>query len=291
MTSVQAWPAAPFSAAGALSREARLDSTRVDTAGSSRNGSKWVRTAVSALGHALPFGLVALGYEAIRLVPRNTAVHIADLVELEARLFSVGTEAGPRALSDVIARHTHPLLDLWCGATYLAWVPGVVAAIAYLFVRARPKALELSVAFLVANLAGWAIWFLYPAAPPWYVDQYGTGPAVMNAASSAAGLSRLDTLVGLPIASSVYSQSAYIFGAMPSLHVAYATLVAWVSFPLGGKLRLASLVFATSMAFSAIYLRHHYILDVIAGVALAVPVALLVQLTLRRLASLPPASV
>jgi membrane-associated phospholipid phosphatase len=120
------------------------------------------------------------------------------------------------------------------------------------------------------NLVGWSIWLVYPAAPPWYVDTYGLGPAIDGVAASTAGLARFDALLHLPLAASFYAKSANVFGAMPSLHVAYATLVAWVVFPLGGKLRWATIAFAVSMAFSAVYLRHHYILDVMAG-ALLVP--------------------
>jgi membrane-associated phospholipid phosphatase len=54
-------------------------------------------------------------------------------------------------------------------------------------------------------------------------------------------------------------------------------MVAWVTFPLGGKLRAATIAFALSMGFSAVYLRHHYILDVIVGALLALPVAILAQ--------------
>jgi inositol phosphorylceramide synthase catalytic subunit len=248
-------------------------------------GRRVAGLAWPAVACIVPFGLVMLGYEAIRLVPRSSSVHIAELVALEARFFSVVTEAGPRTLSDLIAGRPHPLLDLWCGATYLSWVLGVLVAAAYLFTRNRRGAFELALGFLVVNMAGWAIWFLYPAAPPWYVDLYGTGPALLHAPASAAGLARLDVLLGIPVASSLYSQSAYIFGAMPSLHVAYATLVAWMTFPLGSKLRAAGLAFFASMAFSAVYLRHHYIVDVVAGVALAVPVALLVQSLTRRWSS------
>jgi membrane-associated phospholipid phosphatase len=105
------------------------------------------------------------------------------------------------------------------------------------------------------------------------VDAFGKGSAILSTPSNPAGLARLDQLIGLPIASTFYSGSANVFGAMPSLHVAYATIVAWVVFPLKGKLRVATLLFAVSMAFSAVYLRHHYILDVLAGLVLAVPVA------------------
>jgi membrane-associated phospholipid phosphatase len=286
---VRQWPAvsSSFDAAAGSLVEGRFVNGTGSLAYSPATGQR--REASSrvwpALACVVPFGLVVLCYEAIRLAPRSSTVHITELVELESRFFSVLTEAGPRTLSDVIASHTHPLLDLWCGATYLSWVLGVLVAAAYLFTRHRRGAFELSLGFLVVNLAGWAIWFLYPAAPPWYVDLYGTGPAVLHAPSSAAGLARFDALLGVPLTSSLYSKSAYVFGAMPSLHVAYATLVAWVSFPVGGKLRAAGLGFAASMAFSAVYLRHHYIIDVVAGVALAVPVALLVQSLTRRWSS------
>jgi inositol phosphorylceramide synthase catalytic subunit len=287
---VRQWPAVSSSfdaAAGSLAERRFVNGARslayTPAAGESGEASSVV---VPALACLVPFGLVVLGYEAIRLVPRSSSVHIAELVTLEARFFSVVTEAGPRTLSDIIASNTHPLLDLWCGATYLSWVLGVLVAAAYLFTRHRRRAFELSLGFLVVNLAGWAIWLSYPAAPPWYVDLYGTGPALLHAPSSAAGLARFDALLGWPLTSSLYSKSAYVFGAMPSLHVAYATLVAWASFPVGGKLRVAGLAFVASMAFSAVYLRHHYVIDVVAGVALAVPVALLVRSLARRWSSL-----
>jgi membrane-associated phospholipid phosphatase len=233
----------------------------------------------------LPFVASGLAYEVLRLlVPYRGQVHVGDLYAREAQLFSISTSEGPRALSEVIARHVHPLLDVWCGATYFLFLIEVVGVAGYLFFRARPKMLELSVGFFAVNLVGWVIWFMYPAAPPWYVDQYGTGPVVLDVVSSPAGLARMDALLHVPVAATFYSKSANVFGAMPSLHAAYAVLVAWVVFPLGGKLRLSAIAFACSMCFAAVYLRHHYILDVIAGVLLAPPVAALVQAALRRFA-------
>lgn len=239
---------------------------------------RWrLSSSAKLLPYVAPFVAAVAAYEGIRAFFRHPKfVHVGDLLALEERWFSVSTASGPRALSEIIAAHTHPLLDLWCGITYLLWVPEVFAMTALLFVRARPKALQLALGFFAVNLAGWAIWILYPAAPPWYVDLYGTGPTVIDAPASTAGLARLDALLQVPVAGSLYSKSAYVFGAMPSLHVAYATLVATVAYPLGGKLRAVTLAIAASMAFSALYLRHHYILDVLAGIALAVPVALAV---------------
>jgi membrane-associated phospholipid phosphatase len=59
------------------------------------------------------------------------------------------------------------------------------------------------------------------------------------------------------------------------LHAAYSTLVACIAWPLGGWLRAATVAFAVSIAFAAVYLRHHYILDVVAGAALGALVATL----------------
>jgi membrane-associated phospholipid phosphatase len=236
-----------------------------------------------------PFLITGALYELLRGVfRRHGSVHVADLAALEARLFSVATAQGPRPLSELIARHANVWLDVWCGATYFLFLVEIVGVSVYLLFRgARSKALELSVGFLVVNLLGWLVWVCYPAAPPWYVDQYGLQSAVSDVVSSPAGLLRFDALLGVPFASAFYAKSADVFGAVPSLHVAYATLVVCVLGSLAGRLRLAALGFALSMAFSAVYLRHHYIVDVVAGALLAIVVALGMR-AVRRLAARQP---
>jgi inositol phosphorylceramide synthase catalytic subunit len=246
-----------------------------------------LRVALAFLGHIAPIFGAGLLYQLLRgLFHYRGAIHVGDLFDYEARLFSVPTADGPRAISEVISRHTSPWLDAICGATYFFFLLEVLVIAAVLFFRARPKALELSLGFLVVNMIGWSIWFVYPAAPPWYVDQFGTGPALLDVVSSPAGLARVDAWIGLPLATTFYSKSANVFGAMPSLHVAYATLVAFVSAPLGGRLRLGTLVFALSMAFSAVYLRHHYLLDVLAGALIGLFVGAAARVFWRSGASL-----
>jgi membrane-associated phospholipid phosphatase len=236
--------------------------------------SRPARSIARFVVYSLPFFVALFFYELLRKVVHYRAeVHVGDLYDLEARLFPVTVGGQTIAWSELIARHPNALLDVICGATYLLFLPELFGMAALMFFRARSRMLALAFGFLFANLLGWAIWLLYPAAPPWYVDAFGKGTAILSTPSNPAGLARLDQLIGLPIASTFYSGSANVFGAMPSLHVAYATIVAWVVFPLKGKLRAATLLFAVSMAFSAVYLRHHYILDVLAGLLLAVPVA------------------
>src|SRR5687767_11750631 len=80
--------------------------------------ARW-RGVVAFLGHLAPVPAAGLIYELLRgLFHYRGTVHVGDLFELEARLFSVATADGPRALSDVVSRHTSPWLDVLSGATY-----------------------------------------------------------------------------------------------------------------------------------------------------------------------------
>jgi membrane-associated phospholipid phosphatase len=61
---------------------------------------------------------------------------------------------------------------------------------------------------------------------------------------------------------------------MPSLHVAVPT---WVTLWLKGRWRIAAAFFTLVMSFYAVYLGHHFVLDLIAGVLLAMLVWVLIQ--------------
>jgi inositol phosphorylceramide synthase catalytic subunit len=250
-------------------------------------GRGWLSDVATFGAYAAPFVATGLGYEVLRGIIHQrgaahfAAVHVEDLYDLDARLFSLPASEGVRSLTDFIGAHPHPILDVVCGAAYLLFLIEVFGIAAYLFFRARPKMLEISSGFFALNVAGWIIWLLYPAAPPWYVDQYGFGPVVQDAASNPAGLLRLDALLHTPIAATFYAKSANVFGAMPSLHVAYVTLVACVAWPLGGALRAFTLFFAALIAFSAVYLRHHYVIDIVAGMVLAVAVSMAMRSFVR----------
>jgi membrane-associated phospholipid phosphatase len=124
--------------------------------------------------------------------------------------------------------------------------------------------------FALLSVLGWVVGLAWPAAPPWYVYTWGLGPANLQAPASAAGAIRFDHLVGMDVFGAFYSRSWNVFGAMPSLHVGYVVVVAAAAWPLGGWLRRGTAAYAAVMAFAAVYLRHHYILDVAAGLALAV---------------------
>jgi membrane-associated phospholipid phosphatase len=215
-----------------------------------------------------PFVVVGLSYDLLRLFTSHRGqIHTGDLFDAERALFGVTTPDGVVAVSDVIARATHPALDLVTGLVYLVYLLQVFAAAALFYVRGEEQRMQrLAFSFALCNAIGWTVWLAWPAAPPWYIDIYGGGPAVEHAIPSPAGAARFDALLGAGVFSSFYARSSNVFGAMPSLHMAYAILTASAMWGFGPRMRVVALSYAVAIAFAAVYLRHHYLLDVIAGV-------------------------
>jgi membrane-associated phospholipid phosphatase len=88
---------------------------------------------------------------------------------------------------------------------------------------------------------------------------------------SAAGAARFDALVGWSYFQEFYARSRNVFGAMPSLHAAYPVVVLLAVWTVPRRwVRALAGAFAVLVAFAAVYLYHHYVLDVIAGVAVGI---------------------
>ncbi len=233
----------------------------------------WARGKVrTAARFFVPFVLILAVYDAQRHVIDDWRgrIRVAEPLAWELVWFGIGTADGrletPAAWWQ---RHTHPVLDVICGAAYLGFVPAYLAAAAWWrFGRREPRAREAMWTLLALYLAGYALQFAYPAAPPWYTDRYGLGPAVLAAPPEAAGAARFDAALGVKVFAGYYGKSTNVFGAIPSLHVGttfLGLLFAW-------RYRSLRAVFAglwAVTAFASVYLNHHYVIDGLAGMALA----------------------
>ena len=161
--------------------------------------------------------------------------------------------------------HTHPVLDFVSGLFYLCWIPIPIAYGVWLYFKDKNLLAQFSIAFLLVNIVGIAIYYLYPAAPPWYVEAHGF-ELIRNTPGNAAGLLRFDELTGLTIFGDMYNKNANVFAAVPSLHAAFPTVL--LVYGLKKGLKYASLVFFIILVgiwFAAIYTYHHYIIDVLLG--------------------------
>ena len=196
-------------------------------------------------------------------------VDIAPLYHLEKSLFGIQTAGQVLTPNEFWLLRGNIFLDVLCGVFYLCWVPIPLAFASYLFFTNRRLFVEFSLTFLFVNLIGFALYYLHPAAPPWYVQRYGFGfqPLTMG---STAGLVRFDRFFGVGLFQSIYAKNSNIFAAMPSLHSAYPVIV--LHFGLRQQARGLNAAFATIMLgiwFAAVYTSHHYVLDVLAGIVVA----------------------
>jgi hypothetical protein len=224
----------------------------------------------------LPLSFVALLYDGMRCIrtlgmaPED--VHVADLRALEMRLFGIGSGSSRMTVQDWCQqRRPSTLLDLYCAVPYGIFIFVEVGYAFYLFWRHPRAQRRFAWAFFVMNLAGFATYRLYPAAPPWYFHQFGCEVDLDTPSNPGPSLKRVDAMLGFPYFDGLYGRGSDVFGAVPSLHVAYPMLMLWEGWPLHGALARSLLVwFYGSMSFAAVYLDHHWIVDIVLGTAYAV---------------------
>lgn len=195
-----------------------------------------------------------------------SSVHIADLYHWEKAWFGFEWNNQRVTPNEFFLQNTSAVLDTLSGIFYLCWIPLPLAFAAVLFFKNRNLFFQFSLTFFVVNLIGWTGYYTYPAAPPWYVAQYGFD-FIASTPGNTAGLARFDSLFGVAVFESIYAKSSNVFAAMPSLHAAYMFIVLY--YGIKAKMKGWNVLFAIIVAgiwFAAVYTSHHYVLDVLAGI-------------------------
>ena len=233
----------------------------------------------------LPFIIFGISYDWMNIVPnyKVNPVDVQGLYETEKSWFGI---AGLTP-NEFFGIHNAPWMDFLAGVFYLCWVPLPILFGLYLYFTRRTDAyLHFSLVFLLANFIGFAGYYIHPAAPPWYVAQYGF-EAIQGTPGSVAGLGRWDEMMGLKIFDTLYARNANVFAAVPSLHSAY-TFIAFIyslrsRSPLGWKIVLG--VVTLGIWFTAVYSSHHYCIDVILGILTALLAYWMFEYLLMRIPS------
>jgi membrane-associated phospholipid phosphatase len=215
-------------------------------------------------------GLVALGvflYFRIRGLtessPEVAVAHAGDIVKLEQQL-GIHVEAdlqsflAPSQTLETFANWIY----IWCH-----W-PVIIVTMVWLVWRHQRVFRRLRDAMMVSGALGMAIFVSYPVAPP-----------------RLAHLGLVDTVTDGSQAYRVLQPPAFVnqYAAMPSLHSGWDLLVGISIVTAASTLVLKIIGFALPalMAVAVVATANHYILDVVAGVALAL-VGHVVALWLER---------
>lgn len=236
----------------------------------------------------IPFFVFGISYDWMNIVP-NYEVNPVDtegLYNTEKSLFGITVAEGMRLTpNEFFALHHCTAMDFMAGIFYLCWVPLPIVFGLYLYFAGHTRQyLHFALVFLLVNLLGFAIYYIHPAAPPWYVAMHGF-EAVPGTPGEVAGLGRFDQMTGLGIFNGLYARNSNVFAAMPSLHSAYTPVALIYAVrgrsPLGWRIVLA--VVTLGIWFTAVYSNHHYICDVLAGIATAFAGFLLFEYGLMKI--------
>lgn len=124
--------------------------------------------------------------------------------------------------------------------------------------------------FAFMNIAALMTQQLFPTAAPWYYQLYGFFSASHAMPGNPAGLARVDALLGFSYFTDMYRQSTVVFGALPSMHAAWPALAALWSWRVSHLWCGLWVAWALWMWWAAVYLQHHYVVDLLAGLVFAV---------------------
>jgi hypothetical protein len=146
--------------------------------------------------------------------------------------------------------------------------PVLIGTMIWLVWRNRVLFVRLRDAMLISGALGLVVFVAFPTAPP-----------------RLAGLGFLDTVTRTSQSYRILQPPAFVnqYAAMPSLHVGWDLLAGLAIFSATGSLlvRLASCVMPCLMAWAVLATANHFVLDIVAGVALVV-FGHLVALALER---------
>jgi membrane-associated phospholipid phosphatase len=132
---------------------------------------------------------------------------------------------------------------------------------------------------ILLTLGAFLIYWLFPAQPPWLAGGGADMPAVDRIVPAVWGH------LGVTTFQSVYENGSLVnmVAAMPSLHGAYPLMLMLFFWPKGRTVRIGLGLYTLAMAFTLVYGGEHFVLDIVAGWAMAGAAYALVQLVVRRL--------
>lgn len=228
------------------------------------------KTRKFILGFSI-FMVYWIAYDSMRILPNYqvSPVHIQEPYLLEKSLFGISLQGVVYTPNEFLALVHTDFLDVVTGLFYLNWVPIPLAFGIYLYYKNKHLFAQYSLVFLFTNLLGFVIYYLYPAAPPWYVDLYGFD-LYTDIQGNSAGLARFDAITGVPIFASLYNKNANVLAAIPSLHAAYPVIVLYYGIQKKlGWINALFVLFMLGIWFAAVYSGHHYVIDVLLGALVA----------------------
>ena len=236
--------------------------------------------SISAIGHGwsrmrqvvtdwLPFTAVLLLYDRTRGIADRLGIplHEGDVLRAEKWLFG-GTEPTrwlQQRLYDAAEVHWY---DALCTLVYTSHFLATPILAAVLWLRDRRVWLGFIQRVIVLSVAGLVTYVVFPEAPPWLAARDGLSAAVPRLSTRGWDWFHAEGVNDL--LAHAQSDGANPVAAMPSLHTAFAVLVAiYVAGRMSSRWRRLVYLYPVAMGFTLVYCGEHYVLDLLAGVGYA----------------------
>jgi membrane-associated phospholipid phosphatase len=249
-----------------------------------------VGLAISSLGRGwrrlsqvvidwLPFTLILMAYDQTRGVAASVGmhVHVRDIVDAEKWLFD-GTIPTVWLQQHLYNPHHVYWYDALCTLIYTSHFLATPILAAILWLRDRALWVRFASRVIVLAILGLITYILFPEAPPWLASKDGVIPQHV-ARLSARGWIWLHASHVNKLLAHAQKAGSNPVAAMPSLHVAFASMVAlFIASRIRSRWRYLLVLYPIGMGFTLVYTGEHYVLDLIFGLLYA----LVVHLSLKR---------
>jgi len=229
-------------------------------------GRSW-RAYGQALLDWLPFTAVLIAYDYSRGVADalGMPLHVSDVAAVDRLAFGqVPTVWLQNRYFDPGSPHWYDAVATLVYASHFLATP-ITAAI--LWVRDRAVWVRFARRVIALALAGLATYILFPAAPPWYAARVGAIEPVVRASGRGWYWLHINHAGNLLDEGQRASNDV---AAMPSLHTAYATIIAlFVIQATRSRWRWLMVGYPVIMGLALVYTAEHYVIDVVLGVVYA----------------------
>jgi membrane-associated phospholipid phosphatase len=206
-----------------------------------------------------PYLLMLYTYEVVRsviLAVGTDGLHVADLIAWEQTLCAgvIPSAALQRALN---ASSITWIVDIIANLFYMTHFFSVILAGFLIWTRRKAHYWPYIMGLILLSYSGFLTYVFFPAAPPWWASLNGylrNQPVNLNHSLLSPAY--------------IFS-TANALGAMPSLHSAWPFYLFFYCLYIWGRKALPVIILPIGVALSSIYLGHHYLVDVLAGIAYA----------------------
>jgi inositol phosphorylceramide synthase catalytic subunit len=221
-----------------------------------------------------PFIALWVAYDFMRGIVDDLAgkIHILGPFRLEQALFSriFGGQIPNFWWLQVQAAHAREgwkrVLDATTSGFYAMHMsaPILLGWVFWNTLRDRRIFYRFMLAFSLTTWTSFLTYMLFPSAPPWYVHDFGfIQPEPSFKGAGAGNLVSADRWIGIPLFESVYKHlNPNKFAAIPSLHSAFPLIILIFCLKRFGKRAWPVALYPLGIWFSALYLDHHYLIDI-----------------------------